>query len=109
GEGSLNTDDRPILAYSTYGAGYRSTIAGNLIELLASRVDPARYVACPVETVPLLYRHAARNEILFGHLAHWTGDEATALSHYARASALVPGDAALAGLVHAARSRRADR
>jgi spermidine synthase len=109
GEGPLNSDDRPILAYSTYGAGYRSTIAGNLIELLASRVDPAEYIAGAVESASLLRRHAARNEVLFGHLAHWTGDEATAQARYLRARSLLPDDAAIARLVYASRRSQADR
>jgi spermidine synthase len=108
GEGPLNTDDRPILAYSTYGIGYRSTIAGNLIELLAARIDPTDCLAGPVDLSSLLRRHAARNEILFGHLAHWSGDEGTALAHYWRANLLLPDDPAVARLVRAARGNRAD-
>src|SRR5262249_31238847 len=34
GSGSLNTDDRPILSFSTYGATFRRTAAANLLELL---------------------------------------------------------------------------
>jgi spermidine synthase len=100
GQGPLNTDDRPVLAYSTYGAGYRSTIAANLIELLACRVDPSRYINGPSDAASLLRHHAARNEMLLGHLAHWTGDEESALAHYVRASSLLPDDAALARFVH---------
>jgi spermidine synthase len=107
GDGPLHTDDRPILAYSTYGAGYRATIAGNLIELLGSRVDPTAYIDGPAETTALLRQHAARNETLFGHLAHWTGSEVTALAHYRRGSALLPDDVALARLVAIAAGRAA--
>src|SRR5262249_543997 len=39
GKGLLNRDDRPVLSYSTYGSTFRSTIAGNLGELLACRAD----------------------------------------------------------------------
>jgi hypothetical protein len=52
-----------------------------------------------------LRQHAARNEILFGHLAHWTGDEQTALAHYRRGGALLPEDGALARLVGIAERR----
>jgi hypothetical protein len=99
GAGRLHTDDQPILAYSTYGAAYRQTIAANLIELLACRVDPSKYVDGDAESSAMLRQHAARNETLFGHLAHWTGDEQTALAHYQRGSALLPEDGALARLV----------
>ena len=109
GDGPLNTDDRSILAYSTYGAAYRSTIAANLVELLACRVDPASYAVDPAESSGLLRQHAARNETLFGHLAHWSGDERTALDHYRRGSELLPGDGALARLVAIAEQRSAGR
>jgi spermidine synthase len=109
GDGPLNTDDRPILAYSTYGAAYRLTIAANLVELLACRVDPASYVDGPAESSVLLRQQAARNESLFGHLAHWSGDERTALEHYRRGSELLPGDGALVRLVAVAQHRCAGR
>jgi spermidine synthase len=109
GDGPLHTDDRPILAYSTYGAAYQPTIASNLIELLACRVDPAGYVTEPHNSSALLRQHAARNETLFGHLAHWTGNERTALEHYRRAGALLPDDGALAGLAAVAEHRSAGR
>jgi spermidine synthase len=109
GAGPLHTDDRPILAYSTYGAAFRQTIAANLIELLACRVDPGRFVEGAAESSAILRQHAARNEILFGHLAHWTGDEQTALAHYLRGSALLPEDGALARLVGIAERRCAAR
>jgi spermidine synthase len=105
GDGPLHTDDRPILAYSTYGAAYQPTIASNLIELLACRVDPAAYVAEAADSSALLRQHAARNETLFGHLAHWSGDERTALEHYRRAGALLPDDGALARLAAVAEQR----
>ena len=37
GGGPSNTDDLPILSYSTYGAGLRQTVARNLTGLLAHR------------------------------------------------------------------------
>jgi spermidine synthase len=109
GAGPLHTDDRPILAYSTYGAAFRETIAANLIELLTCRADPSKYVDGDAESSARLRQHAARNETLFGHLAHWTGDEQTALAHYRRGSALLPDDAALARLVTIAEQRSAGR
>jgi spermidine synthase len=109
GNGPINSDDRPVLAYSTYAACYRSTIAANLIELLACRVDPSRYLDGPIPEYSMLRQHAARNEILFGHLAHWSGDEETALAHYSRASVLLPDDDSLASLVRATGGRRAAR
>jgi spermidine synthase len=109
GAGPLHTDDRPILAYSTYGAAFRETIAANLIELLTCRADPSKYVDGDAESSAILRQHAARNETLFGHLAHWTGDEQTALAHYRRGSALLPEDGALARLVGIAEHRCAAR
>jgi hypothetical protein len=109
GTGPLHTDDRPILAYSTYGAAFRQTIAANLIELLACRVAPGKYVEGATQSSAMLRQHAARNETLFGHLAHWTGDEQTALAHYRRGSALLPDDAALARLVGIAEQRSTGR
>src|SRR5262249_24718875 len=99
GPGPLHTDDRAILAYSTYGAAFRQTIAANLIELLACRVDSGRFVEGAAESSMMLRQHAARNDTLYGHLAHWTGDEQTALAHYRRGSALLPEGGALARLV----------
>ncbi|HMF14096.1 MAG TPA: hypothetical protein VKE94_17390, partial [Gemmataceae bacterium] len=98
-----------VLAYSSYGANFRSTIAANLIELFACRVDPARYVDGSVPDSSLLRQHAARNEILFGHLAHWSGDEEAALASYFRACALLPDDFSLERLVLAARRGRQAR
>jgi spermidine synthase len=89
-EGPLNTDDRPVLSYSTYGASYRSTILGNLIELLTYRVAPADYTIRPSETTEMLWHQAASNEAILGHLAHWAGDEETARQHYAREALLLP-------------------
>ena len=40
GRGALNTDDRPILSYSTYGACFRETIVGNLVR--AARLSHRR-------------------------------------------------------------------
>jgi spermidine synthase len=50
GDGPLNTDDRPLLSYTTYGAGFRSTIAVNLSGLLTCRSDVRRFVRHPAES-----------------------------------------------------------
>src|ERR1700675_33500 len=56
GNGDLNTDDRPVLSYSTYGATFQSTIAANLARLLAARKDVAVFLKQP-STGTLLLRH----------------------------------------------------
>jgi spermidine synthase len=89
GEGPLNTDDRPILSYATYGASYRSTNIANLLELLAHRVDPARFATSHPNPEAMLRQQAASNEAILGHLAHWAGDEDTAHQHYARKALLL--------------------
>jgi spermidine synthase len=89
GDGPLNTDDRPVLSYSTYGATYRSTSIANLLELLGYRVDPTAYAACHPDPAVMLRQQAASNEAILGHLAHWAGDENTAHRHYARKALLL--------------------
>lgn len=89
GDGPLNTDDRPVLSYSTYGASCRSTCIANLLELLNHRVDPAAYALSPPQTAVMLRVQAASNEAILGHLAHWAGDEDTANLHYVRKSLLL--------------------
>jgi hypothetical protein len=99
GAGPLNTDDRPVLSYSSYGAGFQSTIAANLVQLMACRVDAARFVkhAGPVDV--MLRHYVASNELLLGHLGHQLGKDAEALAHYLRAAQLLPDDADLRELV----------
>jgi spermidine synthase len=105
--GALNTDDRPILSYSTYGACFRATIVGNLVRLLACRTDVARFVqhAAPRET--MMRHYAASNASILGHIAHLAGTEETALARYHEGIQLLPDDRALQELVNEARSRLA--
>lgn len=95
----FNTDDRPVLSYSTYGATFQKTIEGNLLEMLSCLESPDDYVshAPPTETM-LRYRIAATEAIL-GHVNHWRGSERDALSHYAQAAQMLPDDPALHQLV----------
>jgi spermidine synthase len=109
GEGPLNTDDRPVLSYSTYGASYRATIAGNLVGLLACRGDVGRYVQHGPDLVTQLRHQAASNEALLGHLALWNGDPQSALSHYAAGARVLPDDPALKRLVVSVYLQVADR
>jgi hypothetical protein len=95
GDGPLNTDDRPVLSYSTYGAGYRQTIAENLLDLLACRTDVARYVRDVPPGAALLRHHAASNDELLGHVFYHLGHQQAALAHYRGASRLLPDDRAL--------------
>jgi hypothetical protein len=88
-KGSLNTDDRPILSYSTYGATFRSTIASNLVQLLASRTNVAEFVNQSPGRSQMLRHYAASNELLLGHIAHFAGANDVALSHYQSAAALL--------------------
>jgi spermidine synthase len=99
GPGPLNTDDRPVLSYSTYGAAYRSTIAANLVALLAHRGDVCARVRHPAPPTTMLRHYAASNAALLGHVAHQTGDEREALRHYTEGAKLLPGDRALQELV----------
>jgi spermidine synthase len=102
GAGPVNTDDRPVLSYSTYGAGFRSTISANLVELMASRDDPGRYIRQGPDSVTMLRHQATTTEVLLGHVAHLSGDENKALGHYVRAAQLLPQDPSLLGLAAAA-------
>src|SRR5262249_46818785 len=67
-DGPVHTDDCPVLSYTTYGAGFRSTIADNLLELLACRMDVACFVRSPVDRAVMLRHYAATNEVLLGHV-----------------------------------------
>jgi spermidine synthase len=95
GTGPLHTDDRPILSYSTYGAAYRSTIAANLLQLLACRSPLAHLVTGTVDKAMLLRHEAASTAVELGHIAWLRGAEDEALGHYATASRLLPEDEAL--------------
>jgi spermidine synthase len=90
GQGDLNTDDRPVLSYSTYGAAYRSTIAANLAQLLACRRDVARYVQNPDPPATMLRHYVVSNELVLGHLAHFAGADEAARRHYWKASQFLP-------------------
>jgi spermidine synthase len=93
--GPLNTDDRPVLSYSSYGATFKSTIAANLSRLLAYRTEPARHVGRATSETLLLRHYAASNELILGHIAHFAGAEEAAQVHYARAAQLLPEDMAI--------------
>jgi spermidine synthase len=99
GDGPLNTDDRPVLSYSTYGASYRSTIAGNLVGLLACRGDMGQHVRHGPDAATQLRHQVASNEAFLGHLALWNGDPQGALGHYAAGARVLPDDPALKRLV----------
>ena len=99
GDGDVNTDDRPVLSYTTYGATFRPTVAGNLVRLLARRGDVRRYVRHPADEATMLRHFAASNEAILGHVAHLVGSEAGALAQYARGAKLLPDDAAFRALV----------
>jgi spermidine synthase len=99
--GPVNTDDRPILSYSTYGATYQSTIAKNLLTLMTYREDVARYVSRPASDEIMLRNYAASNEILMGHVGYVMGAETKALGHYLKGCQLLPDDAACQELMRA--------
>jgi spermidine synthase len=107
--GPVNTDDRPILSYSTYGSTFQSTIAKNLLNLMACREDVARYIMRPVSEEILLRHYAASNEILLGHIGYLTGAENNALGHYLRGCQLLPDDAACQELMRASYFRLTQR
>jgi hypothetical protein len=92
GPGPLNTDDQPVLSYSAYGAGFRSTIAGNLVGLMAHHSDVIRHVRQPSPTDDMLRHYVASNEAILGHVAHLMGDERGALQHYVQGARLLPDD-----------------
>jgi len=102
GSGPLNSDDRPVLSYSTYGAGLRSTIATNLLGLAACRTDVAAFVRNDASTTLMLRHYAASNEALLGHIAHQMGQEQEALRHYALGAQLLPEDKPFRELVYSA-------
>lgn len=99
GAGPLNTDDRPVLSYSTYGHTFEPTVAGNLVRLLACRVDVARYVTHPAPAATMLRHYAASNEAILGHIAHQVGSETGALAQYVAGAKLLPEDPAFRELV----------
>jgi len=102
---ALNTDDRPILAYSTYGACFRATIVSNLLRLLPCRSDVARFVQHAAPTETMMRHYAASKEAILGHIAHLAGAERAALARYRKGAQLLPGDKALEELVRAASGR----
>jgi spermidine synthase len=99
GDGPLNTDDRPVLSYSTYGASFQLTVPGNLVRLLNHREDVARYLRHAPDEETLMRHYAASTESILGHIAHLVGSEAGALAQYVRGAKLLPDDAALRALV----------
>jgi len=96
--GSLNTDDRPVLSYSTYGSVLHRTIAENLLGLMSYRVDPAGFVRGGV-AARLLRHRVASSEALLGHVQFHLGDRNAALRHYLEGAKLLPDDAAMQALV----------
>jgi spermidine synthase len=110
GDGPCNTDDRPVLSYSTYGATFQPTIAENLLGLMTCREDAAKYVSHPEPCKKMLQHYAASNEMLLGHIGYFTGVDSAALSHYLKGSGLLPEDPSCFDLVRAAyfRLRKAE-
>jgi hypothetical protein len=106
----LNTDDRPLLSYTTYGATFRPTIADNLVRMLACRGEVSRFVRNPEDRGTMLRHFAASNEALLGHIAYQMGNDAEALRHYVEGAKLLEmNDPAFEQLVFAswrANSRR---
>src|SRR5439155_10874030 len=98
GGGPLNTDDRPVLSYSTYGSALHHTIAANLLGLLEAQVDPTAFVRGGEKALLLRHRIASR-EALLGHIQFHLGNAAGALRHYVDAAGLLPDDPALHALV----------
>jgi hypothetical protein len=99
GSGPRNTDDRPVLSYSTYGSNFQLTIAGNLLCLLSCRGDVGRFVKHPASKGTMLRHYTASNELVLGHIAHLVGAEQAALRYYARGVQLLPDDPDLKELV----------
>jgi hypothetical protein len=62
-------------------------------------VDVGQYVRHGPAEPALLRHYAASGEALLGHLHHQLGDPRGALRHYLDGARLLPGDAALNGLV----------
>jgi spermidine synthase len=103
GNGPINTDDRPLLSYSTYGATFRRTIAANMVEMLACRGSVSRFVRNPDPPEVMLRQYAASNEALLGHIAFQSGDHREALHHYTEGAKLLDmQDGAFDQLVFAA-------
>src|SRR5262249_7635212 len=97
--GPLNTDDRPVLSYTTYGANLRPTIAGNLFRLQARRTDVGRFVRGTARQEMLLRHYLASNEAVLGHIASQVGATQAALAHYMKGSQTLPADVTLRELV----------
>jgi spermidine synthase len=95
GTGALNSDDRPVLSYSTYGEAHQNTIAKNLLGLMGSRVDVEGFVRHAPAGTALLRCRAASNEALLGHVRYHLGDPRAALRHYLDGCRLLPDDRAL--------------
>jgi spermidine synthase len=98
GTGPLNTDDRPVLSYSTYGSAHQNTTANNLVGLMGSRVDVGDFVRHAPSGAALLRCRAASSEALLGHIRYHLGDPRAALRHYQDGCRLLPGDRALVEL-----------
>jgi spermidine synthase len=105
GTGPLNTDNRPVLSYTTYGATFRSTAGKNLVQLLACRSDVGRFVSHPAPGETMLRYYVATNESVLGHIDLLDGTVRDALSHYLTGARLLPSDRALQGLVYTAYAR----
>jgi spermidine synthase len=99
GSGPLNSDDLPVLSYTTYGASFRATAAGNLVHLLACRQDVARFVKHATGGETMLRHYVASNEAILGHISFLTGAADAALVHYIQGARLLPSDAAFQELV----------
>ena len=104
GDGPVNTDDRPVLSYSTYGSNYRATIAENLLGLMAHRADAARVVRSG-DAASLLRTQVASTETNLGQIAMALGRGEEALTHYVAAAKLLPDDHNQHGLVLATYAR----
>jgi spermidine synthase len=99
GPGPLNSDDRPVLSYSTYGATFQKTIATNLVELLACRGDVGRFVSHPAPRETMLRHYAASTEAVLGHTEYQAGHKRQALEHYLKGTELLQTDPAFKQLV----------
>jgi spermidine synthase len=99
GAGPLNSDDQPVLSYTTYGATFQRTIATNLIQLLACRGDVCRFVLHPAPQPTMLRHYAASTEAVLGHIEHQAGKNREALDHYLKGAELLQEDPAFRQLV----------
>jgi spermidine synthase len=93
-QGELNTDDRPVLSFTTYGASFRRTVAANLLKLLACRGDVARFVKHPAPAEIMLRHFAASNEALLGHVSFLAAAPEVARVHYERSARLLSDESA---------------